>query len=28
MEIHAANLPNRGAIQGLPDDLVVETQAM
>ncbi|MDQ6421475.1 alpha-galactosidase [Paenibacillus sp. LHD-117] len=27
-EIHAANLPNRGAIQGLPDDMVVETQAI
>lgn len=28
VQINAANLPNRGAIQGLPDDMVVETQAI
>lgn len=28
IEINAANLPNRGAIRGLPDDMVVETQAI
>ena len=26
--INAANLPNKGAIKGLPDDMVVETQAI
>ncbi|MFD1673957.1 alpha-galactosidase [Alicyclobacillus fodiniaquatilis] len=26
--IHAANMPNNGAIKGLPDDMVVETQAI
>jgi alpha-galactosidase len=26
--INAANLPNKGAIKGLPDDMVVETQAV
>ena len=27
IEINAANMPNKGAIRGLPDDMVVETQA-
>ncbi|WP_274362038.1 alpha-galactosidase [Paenibacillus thermotolerans] len=28
IQINAANLPNNGAIKGLPDDMVVETQAI
>lgn len=28
IQINAANLPNKGAIKGLPDDMVVETQAI
>ncbi|AZN38761.1 family 4 glycosyl hydrolase [Paenibacillus albus] len=28
IEINSANLPNKGAIKGLPDDMVVETQAV
>ncbi|WP_433939961.1 alpha-galactosidase [Paenibacillus lautus] len=28
IQINAANLPNNGAIHGLPDDMVVETQAI
>ncbi|WP_027094084.1 alpha-galactosidase [Cohnella thermotolerans] len=28
IQINSANLPNRGAIKGLPDDMVVETQAI
>jgi alpha-galactosidase len=28
IQINAANLPNKGAIKGLPDDMAVETQAI
>ncbi|KSU81720.1 alpha-galactosidase [Fictibacillus enclensis] len=28
IQINAANMPNKGAIKGLPDDMVVETQAI
>ncbi|RAP74801.1 alpha-galactosidase [Paenibacillus montanisoli] len=28
IQINAANLPNKGAIKGLPDDMVVETQTI
>jgi len=28
IELNAVNLPNKGAIKGLPDDMVVETQAI
>ena len=28
IEFNSANLPNKGAIKGLPDDMVVETQAV
>lgn len=28
IELNAVNLPNKGAIKGLPDDMVVETQAV